>query len=98
MCAKINTKNSTNHSQNVKHKGEKISKYSDGDVHVRFGILWWTQGERKGEMTVRCGKYKCLKRSLLFHTNAFSLLEKFKLQWQHQRCTCQKKAQGPQMI
>lgn len=58
----------------------------------------WGYIGRHREMTVRCGKYKCLKQSLLFHTNAFSLLEKFKLQWQYQRCTCQKKAQGPQMI
>lgn len=54
--------------------------------------------KRKGELTVGCGKYKCLKRSLLFHTNASSLLEKFKREQQCQHCTCQKKAQGPQEI
>lgn len=54
--------------------------------------------KRKGELTVGCGKYKCLKRSLLFHTNASSLLEKFKRQRQRQHCTCQKQAQGPQEI
>lgn len=43
--------------------------------------------EREREMTVR-QKYKCLKWSLLFHTNAFSLLEKCKpqRQWRYRCC------------
>lgn len=38
------------------------------ETHKRFRILWLR--ERKGEMTVKSRKYKCLKWSLLFHTNA----------------------------
>lgn len=63
----------------------------NGYVNQRFGHCGghWEKKKRRHD---RSGKSKCLKWSLLFHTNAFSLLEKFKLQWQHQRCTSEESA------
>lgn len=80
----------------VTYEGNCSKRYEQNykAMQRRWVVLWWTQRERKEEITVRCKKYNRLKWSLLFYTHAFSLLEKFKLQWQHQPCTCQKGSSG----